>query len=221
MCPGVITPFRLYFGCLKCRTYHMHCPDAPTFRHIRKLHWTMYCWVFIYYQTKLKCLNLCFWHSAFSIKCLEFYISVLLNKSALSSVFKYPQIFYVVMELIWGVFQIPWHVKQSKSLASHLTTQPATTMASSYSSSFEGAGEVKEGFLCPLCLKDLQSFYQLQEHYEEEHSGDDRHVRGQLKSEFHNLYHSHSSICVNCFFKLQNRFKYLFTGYIKRQWVFL
>uniref|UniRef100_A0A3Q3KAE7 FYVE-type domain-containing protein n=1 Tax=Monopterus albus TaxID=43700 RepID=A0A3Q3KAE7_MONAL len=45
-----------------------------------------------------------------------------------------------------------------------------------------GTGEVKEGFLCPLCLKDLQSFYQLQEHYEEEHTGDDGHVRGQLKS---------------------------------------
>lgn len=56
-------------------------------------------------------------------------------------------------------------------------------MASSYPSPFEGTGEVKEGFLCPLCLKDLQSFYQLQDHYEEEHSGDDRHVRGQLKSE--------------------------------------
>ncbi|XP_044067884.1 rabenosyn-5 isoform X2 [Siniperca chuatsi] len=55
-------------------------------------------------------------------------------------------------------------------------------MASSYPSPFEGTGEVKEGFLCPLCLKDLQSFYQLQDHYEEEHSGDDRHVRGQLKS---------------------------------------
>lgn len=57
-------------------------------------------------------------------------------------------------------------------------------MASSYPPPFEGTGEVKEGFLCPLCLKDLQSFYQLQDHYEEEHSGDDRHVRGQLKSEW-------------------------------------
>uniref|UniRef100_A0A3B5K6X9 Rabenosyn, RAB effector n=1 Tax=Takifugu rubripes TaxID=31033 RepID=A0A3B5K6X9_TAKRU len=44
------------------------------------------------------------------------------------------------------------------------------------------SGEVKEGFICPLCLKDLQSFYHLQDHYEEEHSGDERHVRGQLKS---------------------------------------
>ncbi|XP_031701452.1 rabenosyn-5 [Anarrhichthys ocellatus] len=60
-------------------------------------------------------------------------------------------------------------------------TQPAAVMASSYPPPFEGTGEVKEGFLCPLCLKDLQSFYQLQDHYEEEHSGDDRHVRGQLK----------------------------------------
>ncbi|XP_072305772.1 rabenosyn-5 [Eucyclogobius newberryi] len=55
-------------------------------------------------------------------------------------------------------------------------------MASGYPPPFEGTGEVKEGFLCPLCHKDLQSFYQLQDHYEEEHSGDDRHVRGQLKS---------------------------------------
>ncbi|XP_066499743.1 rabenosyn-5 [Hoplias malabaricus] len=55
-------------------------------------------------------------------------------------------------------------------------------MASSYAPPFEGSAEVKEGFLCPLCLKDLQSFYQLQDHYEEEHSGDNRHVGGQIKS---------------------------------------
>lgn len=42
-------------------------------------------------------------------------------------------------------------------------------------------GEVREGFLCPLCLKDLQSFYQLQSHYEEEHS-EDRDVKGQIKN---------------------------------------
>uniref|UniRef100_A0A8C5MGE5 Rabenosyn, RAB effector n=1 Tax=Leptobrachium leishanense TaxID=445787 RepID=A0A8C5MGE5_9ANUR len=46
---------------------------------------------------------------------------------------------------------------------------------------FDEQGEVREGFLCPLCLKDLQSFYQLQAHYEEEHS-EERDVRGQLKS---------------------------------------
>ncbi|MCI4381083.1 hypothetical protein PGIGA_G00247610 [Pangasianodon gigas] len=55
-------------------------------------------------------------------------------------------------------------------------------MASSYAAQLDGSAEVKEGFLCPLCLKDLQSFYQLQDHYEEAHSGDNRHVGGQLKS---------------------------------------
>ncbi|NWS62500.1 RBNS5 protein, partial [Chunga burmeisteri] len=47
---------------------------------------------------------------------------------------------------------------------------------------FGDPGEMREGFLCPLCLKDLQSFYQLQSHYEEEHSGEDRDVKGQLRS---------------------------------------
>ncbi|NXS61531.1 RBNS5 protein, partial [Brachypteracias leptosomus] len=46
---------------------------------------------------------------------------------------------------------------------------------------FGDPGEMREGFLCPLCLKDLQSFYQLQAHYEEEHS-EDRDVRGQIKN---------------------------------------
>ncbi|XP_059379696.1 rabenosyn-5-like isoform X1 [Carassius carassius] len=55
-------------------------------------------------------------------------------------------------------------------------------MASIYPASLEDTPDVKEGFLCPLCLKDLQSFYQLQGHYEDEHSGDNRHVGGQLKS---------------------------------------
>ncbi|XP_068939973.1 rabenosyn-5 [Petaurus breviceps papuanus] len=48
--------------------------------------------------------------------------------------------------------------------------------------SLDDPGEVREGFLCPLCLKDLQSFYQLQSHYEEEHSSEDRDVKGQIKS---------------------------------------
>lgn len=75
-----------------------------------------------------------------------------------------------------------------------VTALPARVMASSYPPPFEGAGEVKEGFLCPLCLKDLQSFYQLQEHYEEEHSGDDGHVKGQIKSKFwRNIFAFHRS----------------------------
>ncbi|XP_074861304.1 rabenosyn-5 [Carettochelys insculpta] len=55
-------------------------------------------------------------------------------------------------------------------------------MASSYPPPFDDSVEVREGFLCPLCLKDLQSFYQLQSHYEEEHSGEDKDVKGQLRN---------------------------------------
>uniref|UniRef100_A0ABM5FJK7 Rabenosyn-5 isoform X1 n=2 Tax=Pogona vitticeps TaxID=103695 RepID=A0ABM5FJK7_9SAUR len=55
-------------------------------------------------------------------------------------------------------------------------------MATSYTPPFDDPGEVREGFLCPLCLKDLQSFYQLQSHYEEEHSTEDKDVKGQLKN---------------------------------------
>ncbi|PKU40702.1 rabenosyn-5 [Limosa lapponica baueri] len=47
---------------------------------------------------------------------------------------------------------------------------------------FGDPGEVREGFLCPLCLKDLQALHQLQAHYEEEHSGEDRDVRAQLRN---------------------------------------
>ncbi|XP_059679056.1 rabenosyn-5 isoform X2 [Gavia stellata] len=55
-------------------------------------------------------------------------------------------------------------------------------MASGCPPPFGDPGEMREGFLCPLCLKDLQSFYQLQSHYEEEHSSEDRDVKGQLKN---------------------------------------
>ncbi|XP_048344536.1 rabenosyn-5 [Sphaerodactylus townsendi] len=55
-------------------------------------------------------------------------------------------------------------------------------MAASYTPPFDDPGEVREGFLCPLCLKDLQSFYQLQSHYEEEHSSEDKDVKGQLRN---------------------------------------
>lgn len=58
--------------------------------------------------------------------------------------------------------------------------------------SLDDPGEVREGFLCPLCLKDLQSFYQLHSHYEEEHSGEDRDVKGQIKSKRRRFCLSHS-----------------------------
>ncbi|XP_075014606.1 rabenosyn-5 isoform X2 [Calonectris borealis] len=55
-------------------------------------------------------------------------------------------------------------------------------MASGCPPPFGDPGEMREGFLCPLCLKDLQSFYQLRSHYEEEHSSEERDVKGQLKN---------------------------------------
>lgn len=55
-------------------------------------------------------------------------------------------------------------------------------MASGCPPPFGDPGEMREGFLCPLCLKDLQSFHQLRAHYEEEHSGEERDVKGQLRS---------------------------------------
>ncbi|XP_075289140.1 rabenosyn-5 [Opisthocomus hoazin] len=55
-------------------------------------------------------------------------------------------------------------------------------MAAGCAAPFGEPAEVREGFLCPLCLKDLQAFHQLRSHYEEEHSGEDRDVRGQLRN---------------------------------------
>ena len=43
------------------------------------------------------------------------------------------------------------------------------------------ADEIKEGFLCPMCLKDLRSASILQKHFEESHSDDKdtlRQIRG-------------------------------------------
>ncbi|KAM8799663.1 rabenosyn-5 [Eudromia elegans] len=55
-------------------------------------------------------------------------------------------------------------------------------MASGCAAPFGDAAEVREGFLCPLCLQDLQSLRQLQAHYEEEHSGEERDVRAPLRN---------------------------------------
>jgi len=42
-------------------------------------------------------------------------------------------------------------------------------------------GEVREGFLCPMCMKDLGTVTQLQGHFEEEHSAEDKDVLHQLR----------------------------------------
>ncbi|XP_025908284.1 rabenosyn-5 [Nothoprocta perdicaria] len=55
-------------------------------------------------------------------------------------------------------------------------------MASGCAPPFGDAAEVREGFLCPLCLQDLQSLRQLQAHYEEQHQGEERAVRAPLRN---------------------------------------
>jgi len=41
--------------------------------------------------------------------------------------------------------------------------------------------EIREGFLCPICVQDLGSVIQLQDHFELAHAGEDRAVLNQLK----------------------------------------
>lgn len=41
--------------------------------------------------------------------------------------------------------------------------------------------EVREGFLCPMCMKDLGTVTQLQGHFEEAHSEEDKDVLQQLR----------------------------------------
>jgi len=47
-----------------------------------------------------------------------------------------------------------------------------------------GEGEVREGFLCPLCMKDLGDVVQLQVHFEESHSREDPAIVRSLKDLF-------------------------------------
>ena len=41
--------------------------------------------------------------------------------------------------------------------------------------------EVREGFLCPVCMQDLTSVAQLQVHFEEKHATEDSAVLNSLK----------------------------------------
>ncbi|XP_053377139.1 rabenosyn-5-like [Mercenaria mercenaria] len=45
-------------------------------------------------------------------------------------------------------------------------------------------GEIREGFLCPMCMKDLGTVSQLQSHFEEAHSTEDKATLNQLRGLF-------------------------------------
>lgn len=124
-------------------------------------------------------------------RCHDFFVVLIWTAATLIRfVLSFRAAGFTLAQWSWGAQASPPHdhVKGRKKLSPcgfHPSTPLTAGMASAYPdpAPFDSSGEVKEGFLCPLCLKDLQSFYQLQEHYEEEHSGDERPVRGQLKSE--------------------------------------
>lgn len=44
--------------------------------------------------------------------------------------------------------------------------------------------EIREGFLCPMCMKDLGGVADLQDHFEEAHSNEDKAVLQQLKGDY-------------------------------------
>ena len=43
--------------------------------------------------------------------------------------------------------------------------------------------EIREGFLCPVCLQDLSTISKLQVHFEEKHSNEDKAVFNSIKCE--------------------------------------
>ena len=45
------------------------------------------------------------------------------------------------------------------------------------------SAEIREGFLCPMCMKDLGTVTQLQSHFEEAHSSEDKAVFNHLRGE--------------------------------------
>ncbi|XP_077865091.1 rabenosyn-5-like, partial [Saccoglossus kowalevskii] len=52
--------------------------------------------------------------------------------------------------------------------------------------SADSGSDIREGFLCPICMKDLSSVYQLQAHFDDVHSAElgDKDVVHQLKGFF-------------------------------------
>ena len=45
----------------------------------------------------------------------------------------------------------------------------------------EVGGEIREGFLCPICITDLGTVSQLHEHFDQAHAAEDKDVLDQLK----------------------------------------
>ena len=68
-------------------------------------------------------------------------------------------------------------------MAASTAAPPSAAGGDSASSS----SEIREGFLCPICMCDLGSFAQLSVHFDTAHSGEDRDALQQLKELFGNV----------------------------------
>jgi hypothetical protein len=58
-------------------------------------------------------------------------------------------------------------------------------------------GEIREGFLCPMCMKDLGTVSQLQSHFEEAHSTEDKATLNQLRGNIILLTYTVNSLNFN------------------------
>ena len=61
------------------------------------------------------------------------------------------------------------------------------TMAPAAANEPTSVSDIREGFLCPICMCDLGSFAQLSVHFDTSHSGEDRDALQQLKELFGNV----------------------------------
>lgn len=86
------------------------------------------------------------------------------------------------------------------------------------------ASEVREGFLCPMCMKDLGTVTMLQDHFEEEHSSEDKDVLHQLRGRKLNYlgFHVHHHIFRCVFLKMCMYFLKinLNKGYTTHKWFY-
>ena len=68
-----------------------------------------------------------------------------------------------------------------------MAASTAAPLSAAGGDSASSSSEIREGFLCPICMCDLGSFAQLSVHFDTAHSGEDRDALQQLKELFGNV----------------------------------
>ncbi len=51
-----------------------------------------------------------------------------------------------------------------------------------------GGGQVKEGFICPICMQDFHTTYQLTSHFEDVHKNEDNAKLQQVKVQYTRIF---------------------------------